>query len=305
MGGNVQVCWEKFCNYWEVEPRLVPMEGDRFHLTAAEAVARCDENTIGVVTVLGSTFDGSYEPVAEIAAALDELQRDKGWDIPIHVDGASGGMIAPFLDPDLVWDFRLDRVVSIQASGHKFGLVYPGVGWVLWRAAEFLPEELVFHVNYLGGDMPTFALNFSRPGAQVVLQYFQFLRLGREGYRLVQQTCQDVAVHISRTLTAMPEFTVIADGTDLPVVAFTLSPSVTKYDVFALSRKLREHGWLVPAYTMPPKRDDLAVLRVVVRNGFSHDMAELFLRDLRTAVDWLDHLEAPMPPEEQPSSFHH
>jgi len=223
----------------------------------------------------------------------------------VHVDAASGGFIAPFLHPDLVWDFRLDRVVSIQSSGHKFGLVYPGVGWVLWRAAEFLPEELVFHVNYLGGDMPTFALNFSRPGAQVVLQYFQFLRLGREGFRLVQQSCQDVAVHVARTLAAMPEFEVIADGTDLPVVAFTLSEQVTKYDVFDLSRKLREHGWLVPAYTMPPKRDDLAVLRVVVRNGFSHDMAELFLRDVRTAIDWLDGLQSPLPQEEQPSTFHH
>jgi glutamate decarboxylase len=153
--------------------------------------------------------------------------------------------------------------------------------------------------------MPTFALNFSRPGAQVVLQYFQFLRLGREGYRMVQQTCQDVALHISRSLAGMPEFGVIADGSDLPVVAFTLKPEITKYDVFDLSRKLRERGWLVPAYTMPPKREDLAVLRIVVRNGFSPDMAELFLGDLRTAIDWLDDLESPMPHEEQPSGFHH
>ena len=183
--------------------------------------------------------------------------------------------------------------------------VYPGVGWVLWRDTEFLPEDLVFHVNYLGGDMPTFALNFSRPGAQVVLQYFQFLRLGRDGFRLVQQTCQDVAVHIARTLEKMPEFDVISDGTELPVVTFSIGKHVTKYDVYDVSRKLRERGWLVPAYTMPPNREDLAVLRVVVRNGFSHDMAELFLRDLRQAVDWLDDLSGPMPHEEQPSSFHH
>ena len=196
-------------------------------------------------------------------------------------------------------------MVSIQASGHKFGLVYPGIGWVLWRGAAYLPEDLVFHVNYLGGDMPTFALNFSRPGAQVVLQYFQFLRLGKDGYRLVQQTCQDVAVHIARTLEGMSEFTVLAGGTELPVVTFTLSPDVRKYDVYDVSRKLRERGWLVPAYTMPPKREDLAVLRVVVRNGFSHDMAELFLRDVRDAVSWLDDLEAPVPHHAQPSSFHH
>jgi glutamate decarboxylase len=305
MGGNVQVVWEKFANYWEVEPRYVALEGDVFHLTADRLLEHVDENTIGVVAVLGSTMDGSYEPVQEICAALDGYEASGGVSVPVHVDAASGGFVAPFLQPDLVWDFRLERVVSIQASGHKFGLVYPGIGWVLWRSAEFLPGDLVFHVNYLGGDMPTFALNFSRPGAQVVLQYFQFLRLGKEGYRLVQQSCQDVAVHISRTLAAMPEFDVISDGRELPVVTFALDPGVRKFDVYDVSRKLREHGWLVPAYTMPPKRDDLAVLRVVVRNGFSHDMAELFLRDLRSAVEWLDDLESPMPHEEQPQGFHH
>ena len=305
MGANVQVVWEKFANYWEVEPRYVPLEGDVFHLTADRMLDHVDENTIGVVAVLGSTMDGSYEPVQEICTALDGYEQRSGVSVPVHVDAASGGFVAPFVQPDLVWDFRLDRVVSIQASGHKFGLVYPGVGWVLWREARYLPEDLVFHVNYLGGDMPTFALNFSRPGAQVVLQYFQFLRLGRDGFRLVQQTCQDVAVHIAQTLRAMPEFDLISEGRELPVVTFSLGRDVTKYTVYDVSRKLREQGWLVPAYTMPPKREDLAVLRVVVRNGFSHDLAELFLRDLREAVEWLDHLAGPLPQEGQPSSFHH
>jgi glutamate decarboxylase len=305
MGANVQVVWEKFANYWEVEPRYVPLEGTVFHLTADRLLEHVDENTIGVVAVLGSTMDGSYEPVQEICAALDGYEARSGISVPVHVDAASGGFVAPFLQPELVWDFRLERVVSIQASGHKFGLVYPGIGWVLWRDQEHLPEDLVFHVNYLGGDMPTFALNFSRPGAQVVLQYFQFLRLGREGFRLVQQTCQDVAVHVSEALGAMPAFDVISDGRELPVVTVSLRPDVTTYDVYDLSRKLREHGWLVPAYTMPPKREDLAVLRIVVRNGFSHDMAELFLRDVRAAVQWLDDLPGPVPHEAQPSSFHH
>ena len=170
MGINVQVCWEKFCRYWDVEPRCVPMEGDRYHLTAQEAVKLCDENTIGVIAVMGSTFDGSYEPVQAINAALDALQQQTGWDIPIHVDGASGGFIAPFLQPDLAWDFRVPRVKSINTSGHKYGLVYPGVGWIIWREKENLPDELIFSVNYLGGQMPTFALNFSRPGNQVVAQ---------------------------------------------------------------------------------------------------------------------------------------
>jgi glutamate decarboxylase len=305
MGANVQVVWEKFANYWEVEPRYVPLEGNVFHLTADRLLDYVDENTIGVVAVLGSTMDGTYEPVQEICAALDRYQQESGVDIPVHVDAASGGFIAPFIQPDLVWDFRLERVVSIQTSGHKFGLVYPGVGWVVWREPQYLPEDLVFHVNYLGGDMPTFALNFSRPGAQVVLQYFQFLRLGRQGFRLVQQACQDVAVHVAQTLDAMPEFDLVSDGTELPVVTFSVSPDIDKYTAYDISRKLREFGWLVPAYTMPPNREDLVVLRVVVRNGFSHDMADLFLRDLRAAVDWLDGLAAAMPQEQRPSSFHH
>ena len=164
MGANVQVCWEKFCRYWDVEPRLVPVDERTPHLTGTRAVAHCDENTIGVVAILGSTYDGSYEPVAEIAAALDQLQTDTGLDVPIHVDAALGGFVAPFLDPGLVWDFRLPRVQSINASGHKYGLVYPGVGWAVWRDKEALPEQLVFEVDYLGGRMPTFALNFSRGG---------------------------------------------------------------------------------------------------------------------------------------------
>ena len=193
MGANVQVCWEKFCRYWDVEMRLAPMEGETYHLTPEAAVKYCDENTIGVVAVLGSTFDGSYEPIADICAALDRYQAETGLDVPVHVDGASGGFIAPFIDPELVWDFRLPRVQSINASGHKYGLVYPGVGWVIWRDPDALPEDLVFNVNYLGGNMPTFALNFSRPGNQVAAQYYNFLRLGFDGYRRVQQTSRDVA----------------------------------------------------------------------------------------------------------------
>jgi glutamate decarboxylase len=284
MGANVQVCWEKFCRYWDVEPRIIPMEGDRFHLDADRAAAAVDENTIGVVAILGSTFDGSYEPVAEIAAALDEVQRTRGIDVPIHVDGASGAMIAPFLDEDLIWDFRLSRVASINTSGHKYGLVYPGVGWVLWRDAECLPAELIFNVNYLGGLMPTFALNFSRPGAEVVAQYYTFFRLGRAGFRAVQQAARDVATYLSGEIEQLGPFSLISRGDELPVFAFTTTPEVTGWDVFAVSSRLRERGWQVPAYTFPENRQDLAVLRVVCRNGFSRDLAELFLADLTSAV---------------------
>jgi glutamate decarboxylase len=304
MGANVQVCWEKFCRYWEVEPRVVPMEGDRFHLDAASAAAAVDENTIGVVAILGSTFDGSYEPVAEIAAALDQVARERGIDVPIHVDGASGAMIAPFLDEDLVWDFRLPRVASINTSGHKYGLVYPGVGWVLWRDAEALPEELIFNVNYLGGQMPTFALNFSRPGAEVIAQYYTFFRLGRAGFRAVQQASRDVAVYLSSEIETLGVFNLITRGDQLPVFAFTTKDDVRAWDVFAVSRRLRERGWQVPAYTFPENRTDLAVLRVVCRNGFSLDMAGLFLADLRAAVDDLQ-THAGETPESGPTGFRH
>ncbi|WP_329068770.1 glutamate decarboxylase [Amycolatopsis sp. NBC_01480] len=305
MGVNVQVCWEKFCEYWEVEPRLVPMEDDRFHLSAAEAVKRCDENTIGVVGILGSTFDGSYEPVAEIAAALDELQSRTGWDIPVHVDGASGAMIAPFLDPDLAWDFRLPRVASINTSGHKYGLVYPGVGWVVWRDKAALPEELVFNVNYLGGDMPTFALNFSRPGAEVAAQYYTFVRLGREGFRAVQQASRDVAMHLSGHIAAMGPFELLTRGDQLPVFAFTTKKDITGYDVFDVSRRLRERGWLVPAYTFPEDRTDLAVLRIVVRNGFTHDLADLLLADLARILPELERQSGPQHDAATSTAFHH
>ncbi|SPF04466.1 glutamate decarboxylase [Streptomyces sp. MA5143a] len=306
MGVNVQVCWEKFCNFWEVEARQVPMEGDRYHLDPAAAAALCDENTIGVVGVLGSTFDGSYEPIAELCAALDELRERTGLDVPVHVDGASGAMVAPFLDEDLVWDFRLPRVASINTSGHKYGLVYPGVGWALWRSPAELPEELVFRVNYLGGDMPTFALNFSRPGAQVVAQYYTFLRLGREGFRAVQQSTRDVATGLAGQVAAFGDFRLLTRGDELPVFAFTTTDDVTAYDVFDVARRLSERGWLVPAYTFPENRQDLSVLRVVCRNGFSSDLAELFLEDLGRLLPELRKQPHPITRDKAAATgFHH
>ncbi|MEQ3553587.1 glutamate decarboxylase [Pseudonocardia nematodicida] len=283
MGANVQVCWDKFANYFEVEPRLVPVSGDRLHLGVDEALARCDENTIGVVAVLGSTFDGSYEPVASLCTALDALAAGGGPDIPVHVDGASGAMIAPFCDPDLEWDFRLPRVASINTSGHKYGLVHPGVGWVVWRDTGALPEDLVFRVNYLGGDMPTFALNFSRPGGQVIAQYYQFLRLGRDGFARVQGTCRDVATTLAAKIAETGAFRLLTDGTQLPVFAFTVADG-EPFSAFDVSAALRAHGWLVPAYTFPPDRRDLAALRIVVRNGFGHDLAGLLLDDLHRCL---------------------
>jgi glutamate decarboxylase len=307
MGVNVQVCWEKFCRYWDVEPRQVPMEGDRFHLSPEEAVARCDENTIGVVAILGSTFDGSYEPVKEIAQALDRLESERGLHVPLHVDAASGGFVAPFLAPDLEWDFRIPRVQSINASGHKYGLVYPGVGWAVWRDDEALPSELVFNVNYLGGHMPTFALNFSRPGSEVIAQYFMLASLGRDGYRRVMQTAQDIAVQLSGGIAELGPYRLISEGRELPVFAFGLAPEVENYTVFDVSDRLRQRGWLVPAYTFPENRQDLSVLRIVVRAGMNHEMAELLLAHLREETEFLESLDGPLPsqPNEKRSAFEH
>jgi glutamate decarboxylase len=305
MGVNVQVCWEKFANYWDVEMRLVPMEGERYHLSAEEAVKLCDENTIGVVAILGSTFDGSYEPVAEICAALDDFQKTTGIDVPVHVDGASGGFVAPFVDPDLACDFRLPRVASINASGHKYGLVYPGVGWIVWRDAASLPEDLIFWVNYLGDDMPTFALNFSRPGAQVVAQYYNFLRLGFDGYRRVQAYAREVATQLAARIEALGPFRLLTRGDQLPVFAFTLADGIDNYTVFDVSNALRERGWLVPAYTFPKNREDLAALRVVVKRGFSHDVADLLIKDLERQLPRLQKQAEPVHDAASAAGFHH
>ncbi len=305
MGINVQICWEKFANYWDVEMRLVPMEGDRFTLSPEEAVAHCDENTIGVVAILGSTFDGSYEPVADICAALDDLQERTGLDIPVHVDGASGAFIAPFLDRDLQWDFRLPRVCSINTSGHKYGLVYPGVGWIIWRDPDSLPADLIFWVNYLGDTMPTFALNFSRPGSQVVAQYYNFMRLGFDGYAKVQGYSREVAMRLANEIEALGPFKLLTRGDELPVFAFTLNDDIDNYTVFDVSNALRERGWQLPAYTFPKNREDLAVLRVVIRRGFTHDLADLLISDLKRQLPHLQAQPEPVHSEQDAAAFSH
>ena len=295
MGSNVQVVWEKFCRYFDVEPRYLPMAEDRYVITPEQVLAAVDEDTIGVVGILGTTFTGELEPIAEICAALDKLAADGGPDVPVHVDGASGGFVVPFLHPDLHWDFRLPRVVSINVSGHKYGLTYPGIGFVVWRSAEHLPEDLVFRVNYLGGDMPTFTLNFSRPGNQVVGQYYNFLRLGRDGYTQVMKCLSDTAQWLSRELAGMtradksPTFEVISDGSAIPVLSFRLAGD-PGYTVFDISAMLRSYGWQVPAYTMPDGATDVAVLRVVVREGFSANLARALRDDLVEVLAKLDNL---------------
>jgi glutamate decarboxylase len=290
MGSNVQVVWEKFCRYFDVEPRYLPMAEGRYVITPEQVVDAVDQDTIGVVAILGTTYTGDNEPVGGICAALDELAASGGVDVPVHVDAASGGFVTPFIYPDLQWDFRQPRVASINVSGHKYGLTYPGIGFVVWRDKEGLPEELVFRVNYLGGDMPTFTLNFSRPGSQVVGQYYNFLRLGRAGYLQVMQSLSSTARWLADQLAASKRFELLSNGSAIPVIAFRLAgdPGYTEFDV---SHALRAYGWQVPAYTMPPDAEHVSVLRVVIREGFSADMARSLRDDMRTTLATLDKLK--------------
>ncbi|MEU8930899.1 glutamate decarboxylase [Streptomyces sp. NPDC048409] len=298
MGANVQVCWKKFANYFEVEPRYVPMEPGRYHLTPDTLTAYCDDNTIGVVTVLGSTFDGSYEPVSDICLALDGYQAATGTDIPVHVDGASGAMVAPFLDPGLLWDFQLERVASINTSGHKYGHVFPGLGWALWRNAEALPDDLVFEVDYLGGCSPSFTLNFSRPGAHVVAQYYSFLRYGFEGLRNLAAQNRTTARALAARIQAITPYELVTDGSELPAFAFRLAPGTEGLTVFDISQAMRARGWHVPAYTFPAPCQDVSVLRLVVRTGFTAELAGMFIADLAEVTSRLyewRHATAPAP----------
>ncbi len=286
MGANVQVCWEKFARYFDVEPRYVPLTEDRFVIGVDEAMALVDERTIGVVGILGSTYTGEYEPIAALSAALDEKAARDGIDVPIHVDAASGGFVAPFLQPALEWDFRLPRVRSINVSGHKYGLVYPGVGWVVWRDVADLPKELIFEVDYLGGSHANFSLNFSRGASQIVAQYYNFIRLGQSGYRQVMEALSGTARWIGEQLAARPDVSVRAEGRDLPVVCFSLAGS-PGFSVFDLSALLRQRGWIVPAYKMAPDAEHVEVLRVVVREGLSRDLAYELVHDIGAAIDQL------------------
>jgi glutamate decarboxylase len=309
--GPVQVCWHKFARYFDVELREIPLERGRIGMTPEEALKRVDANTIGVMPTFGVTFTCQYEPVAEVAEALDRLARGGGPDVPIHVDAASGGFVAPFVAPDLVWDFRIPRVRSINASGHKYGLAPLGVGWVVWRDKADLPEDLIFYVNYLGGNMPTFALNFSRPGGQIISQYYLFLRLGREGYRRIHQNGYDTAQCIAREIGKLGPFELLFDGDSrkgIPAVSWTIKEGARPgYTLFDLSERLRMRGWQAAAYTMPANISQLVVMRLLIRNGFSRDMADMLLEDVGRSIAHLQKhpVATPLTPAEGTTFTHH
>lgn len=286
-GSEVHVCWEKFARYFDVEMRLLPIEKDNFTITAEKVANAIDENTICVGTILGTTYSGQADPIQEINDLLVKVKKQDGLDIPIHVDAASGGFVTPFTDPGFKWDFRLERVKSINVSGHKYGLVYPGLGWVVWRDESDFPEELVFKVNYLGGWMPTYTLNFSRGGATVIGQYYNFLRLGKKGHQEIMQNCLSNAQYLAEHLKGSGKFAMVNDSQMLPIVAVRLKDDIKNYTVFDLSAKLRERGWVMSAYTMPPNAEEIAIMRVVVREHFSKDMADILFKDIMEACDFL------------------
>jgi glutamate decarboxylase len=290
--GPVQVVWHKFAKYWDIEMREIPMSPGKYCMDVEQMLAQVDENTIMVVPTFGVTYTGSYEPVLELSEALDKLAEDTGLDIDIHVDGASGAFLAPFCAPDVVWDFRIPRVKSISTSGHKFGLAPLGVGWVLWRDQADLPDDLIFHVTYLGGDMPVFQINFSRPAGQVVAQYYNFIRLGRSGYRDVHNACYETAKFLAEEIVKLGPFDILCDGnpiTGIPSVAWRITegedPGYTLYDI---ADRLRVQGWQVPAYPLTGSVSDISVQRILVRQGVSRDLAFLLLNDIKQALDHFD-----------------
>nr|XP_017253973.1 PREDICTED: glutamate decarboxylase-like [Daucus carota subsp. sativus] len=292
-GANVQVCWEKFANYFEVELKEVKLSEGYYVMDPVKAVELVDENTICVAAILGSTLNGEFEDVKLLNDLLMEKNKQTGWDTPIHVDAASGGFIAPFLYPELEWDFRLPLVKSINVSGHKYGLVYAGIGWVIWRSKEDLPEELIFHINYLGADQPTFTLNFSKGSSQVIAQYYQLIRLGYEGYRNIMENCQENAMVLKEGLVKTGRFNIVSKDNGVPLVAFSLKDN-SRHNEFEISDTLKRFGWIVPAYTMPANAQHITVLRVVIREDFSRTLAERLVLDIIKVINYLDAL---------PSSF--
>ncbi len=282
-GADVHTCWEKFARYFDVEERVVPMAHDRYVLDAAGVREHVDENTIAIGAVVGTTYTGQMDDVAGLDALAGELERAHGWRIPIHVDAASGGFILPFTEPQIRWDFRLEHVRSINLSNHKYGLVYPGMGTVVFRDQGDLPEELVFHITYLGGDMPNYSLNFSRPSTPVTLQYYNLLRLGHEGYARIMSNIVANAHHLRDRLLEGGHFDAAGDGRHFPVVALR-ARDPEALDLFALSKRLRQRGWIVPAYPLPAHAQDLIVLRMVVRENVSRDMCDLLAADVDAAV---------------------
>ena len=296
MSTAYQVVWEKFCQLWQIEMRTVPITHKNPTLDIRKAIEMCDENTICIVPIAGVTWTGMNDDIEGLDKALEEYNKKTGYDIPIHVDAASGGFILPFLNPDKRWDFRLKWVYSISTSGHKYGLVYPGLGWVIWKDKKYLPDEMSFSVNYLGASITQVGLNFSRPAAQILAQYYNFIHLGMEGYREIHSNSMAIAQYCHDAIGKMDCFQNYSDHLDNPLFIWTLKPEydrTAKWTLYDLQDKLMQRGWMVPAYTMPKDIEDMVVMRIVVRQGMSRDMADMLIQDISDSVAELEKLEHP------------
>jgi glutamate decarboxylase len=286
-GGNVQIVWKKFLRYFDVEPRIVPLKPGNYRLTAERLDKYVDENTICVVAIAGQTFTGEDDDIQEIHDWLDAYEKKTGVSIPMHIDGASGGFVNPFLYPDYKWDFRLPRVLSINASGHKFGLVPPGLGWVVFKERKIFNEKLVFYVNYLGGEMPTATLNFSRGTAPIAVQQYMMLRLGREGYTRIMRHTLNNAIALRKRLVDSGYFQIMNETQRIPVVALTLDKKIKNFNEFDVSNKVRERGWVLSAYSMPPDAQEVRSLRIVVRPHLNQTVINVLANDIIKACDFL------------------
>ena len=298
MSTAYQVVWEKFCQLWQIEMRTVPITHTHPTLDIEAALKMCDENTICVVPIAGVTWTGMNDDIEGLNDALDKYNSRTGYDIPIHVDAASGGFILPFLNPEKKWDFRLKWVYSISTSGHKYGLVYPGLGWVVWKDNSYLPKDMSFSVNYLGASISQVGLNFSRPAAQILAQYYNFLHLGVEGYTEIHSNSMDIAKYCHKAIGKMSCFKNYSETLENPLFIWTMAPEYekdAKWTLFDLQDKLMQSGWMVPAYTMPKDIEDMVVMRIVVRQGMSRDMADMLIEDITNAVAELEKLEYPTP----------
>jgi len=286
--GLVHTCWEKAAKYFDLEARVVPVDPDRTYLHGDDIAPYVDENTVAVGAIVGNTFTGQVDDVRSIDAALQQIEKEKGWFVPIHVDGASGGFVAPFVAPEVVWDFRLEHVRSINLSNHKFGLVYAGMGTVVFRDRSDVPDELVFDITYLGGSAPTYSLNFSQSSVGTVLQYFQFLRLGHQGYETIMRAATENAAYLQRKLEDFGHFTFLNDGSFMPVLAFKITdPESAGHTVYDISDALRAEGWIVPAYPLPPHGEETHVLRIVVKDDLSRSLIDLFLESAENVLEKL------------------
>ena len=289
VSSGYQVCWEKFCVYWDIEMRLVPLDEEHMSLNIDKVLDYVDEYTIGVVGILGITYTGKYDDIKALDAKIEEYNKTAKLSVPIHVDGASGGLFAPFIEPDLEWDFRLKNVVSISTSGHKYGLVYPGIGWVMWKDEQYLPKELVFEVSYLGGKLPTMAINFSRSASQIIGQYYNFLRYGFEGYRQIHQRTKDVAMYLAKEIENIGLFEIYNDGSNLPIVCFKLKEDANvEWTLYDLADRLLMKGWQVPAYPLPENLQDVIIQRIVCRADLGHNMAEQLMQDIKDGIEALN-----------------